>query len=86
MLKHAKSSEAPPRGFYLSCERYEGGVSLVIGGIVSITEMSEETVMLASHTGRIHLHGESISLSVFENREIEVKGRIKEIRLVYERA
>ena len=86
MIKPKKEYEKMPRGFYLSCERVSGGVSVIVGGIMNVTDFSPETVMLAGHTGRIAISGVKLSMSVFENKNVEIKGRVEEIKLIYGKA
>ena len=85
MIKSKKKEEKMPIGFYLSCERTVGGVSVIVGGIMSVTDFSEETVSLAGHTGRISVNGKRLSMSVFENKNVEIKGRVEEIKFIYGR-
>ena len=59
------------------------GAVLVVSGIMSIGEFTQEHVILLSHSGRLELFGDSLSISVFENRIVEVYGRIMEVKLFY---
>ncbi len=85
MIKTKKEEKKMPIGFYLSCERTAGGMSIIVGGIMSVTDFSEETVSLAGHTGRICVNGKRLSISVFENKNVEIKGRVEEIKFIYGR-
>lgn len=85
MIKAKKEKENMPRGFYLSCERTADGMSVIVGGIISVTDFSEEEVRLAGHTGRIAVSGSGLSISVFENKNLEIKGQVKEIKFAYGR-
>lgn len=85
MIKTKKEEQKMPVGFYLSCERTVGGLSIIVGGIMSVTDFSEESVKLAGHTGRIAVNGKGLSMSVFENKNVEIKGRVEEIKFVYGR-
>lgn len=85
MIKAKKEKGDMPRGFYLSCERTADGMSIIVGGIISVTDFSDEAVKLASHTGRVAVSGNGLSISVFENKNVEIKGRVKEIKFAYGR-
>ena len=83
MIKRKKDEEKIPIGFYLSCERVAGGLSLLVGGIIAVSAHEEEYTELLSHTGRIRVSGKGLELTVFENKSIELKGRIEGINFLY---
>lgn len=86
MLKKKNAEPNMPEGFYLACERVSGGVSVIVGGVMCVTDFSPEAVMLAGHTGRISVFGRGLAMSVFENKSIEIKGRVEEIKFAYGKA
>ena len=53
---------------------------------MSIGEYTEESIEILSHSGRIHVLGDSLTVSVLEGRVIEVYGVITEVRLGYGKA
>ncbi len=59
------------------------GAVLSAVGVVSVTEVSGESVALASHSGRLSIKGSDLILSVFENKSIEVKGKIEGVEMGY---
>ena len=61
-----------------------GAVALILG-VLSIEELSSETVKLATHFGRICFNGEGLLLSVFSERAVEIIGKIKGVELYYGR-
>ena len=81
-----KKNQSPPFGFYLSCERVAGGVSMIVGGIISVADFTEERAEMLSHTGRITVTGRGLSMTVFENKSIELCGRIEGIGFAYGKA
>ena len=83
MIKKKREEQGPSAGFYLSCERVAGGLSLVIGGIVGVSELEDGCTELLTHTGRIMVRGKALRLTTFENKSIEIKGRIEGIFFVY---
>ena len=86
MLKKKNVEPNMPDGFYLACERVTGGISVIVGGIMCVTDFSPEAVMLAGHTGRISVLGKRLAMTVFENKSIEIKGRVEEIKFAYGKA
>ena len=82
-----KREEGTPRGdFYLSCERSLGGLSLLVGGIIGVSELDDGRTELLSHSGRITVSGRGLKLTIFENKSIEIKGRIEGINFAYGKA
>ena len=62
------------------------GAKAIIGGVVSISAYTGEHLELLSHSGRVILEGERLSVSLLENRTLEIYGRIKEVRFSYGKA
>ena len=82
-----KREEVTPRGdFYLSCERALGGLSLLVGGIIGVSELDDGRTELLSHSGRVIVSGRGLKLTVFENKSVEINGRIEGINFVYGKA
>ena len=50
---------------------------------MSISEYTDSSIELISHSGRLLIIGESLGVSVLEGRVVEVYGRITEVRLGY---
>lgn len=69
--------------FHIEADRTSKGMSILISGIVAISELTPEAVCLKSHSGRIDLDGKRMTLSVFENGTVEVVGRIESLRFTY---
>lgn len=82
-----KIEDRTPRGeFYLSCEKALGGLSLLVGGIIGVSELDDGRTELLSHSGRIIVSGRGLKLTVFENKSVEINGRIEGINFVYGKA
>ena len=71
------------RGFFLSAERCTGGMRFTLGPVVSVAELSHERILLSSHGARVEILGERLDLGVFEERAVEVVGRVREVRFDY---
>ncbi len=79
-------SAISPSAFHVEIKKSSKGAVAVISGVMSVSEYTENTVELLSHSGRMTLSGESLGISVLEGRVIEVYGRITEVRLSYGKA
>ena len=86
MIKKEREEGSLQGNFYLSCERAVGGLSLLVGGIIGVSELDEGRTELLSHSGRIIVSGRGLKLTVFENKIIEIKGRIEGINFAYGKA
>ena len=62
------------------------GAVAVVTGVMSITEYTDSTVELISHSGRITFVGESLGMTVLDGRVVEIYGRITEVRMGYGRS
>ena len=62
------------------------GAVAVISGIMSVTEYTDSSVELVSHSGRIAFIGESLGITVLDGRVVEIYGRITEVRMGYGRS
>ncbi len=69
--------------FHLEAERTPSGVQILASGVIGVKEFSRESVELLTHSGRIFVYGKRLSILVFENGTVEVKGRIEDVRFGY---
>ena len=75
-----------PRGlsaFHLEADRSRGGLSLVLSGIIGITDFSDSFIHLKGHGGRISVHGKKLFINVYENTSVEIVGIVEEIVFKY---
>ncbi len=77
---------APPsiiNKFHLDAERSAFGMTITVSGVIGVKDFSRETVEILTHTGRISISGRRLSLSVYENGTIEIKGKTEDVRFSY---
>lgn len=72
-------------GITLEMRKTRIGAELVVTDILSIEEFSDERIVMATHKGRIIIHGTGLMISVFEKRCVEVFGRIERFEMGYGR-
>ena len=72
-----------PSSFHIEMRKSSRGAIAVISGVMAVGEYTENCIELLSHSGRINLSGEALSISVLEGRVIEIYGRITEVKLNY---
>ena len=79
-------STISPSSFNIEMKKSSRGAVAVISGVMSVSEYTEESVELLSHSGRVMFIGESLGISVLEGRIVEIYGKITEVRLGYGKA
>ena len=72
--------------FHIEMKKSSRGAVAVISGVMSVSEYTEQSVELLSHSGRALFIGESLGISVLEGRIVEIYGKITEVRLGYGKA
>ena len=87
MRKNKKSNFSPPRGnlrsMHIEASRCDRGISMLIDGIIGVSDFNENSVMLSSHGGRINVGGRGLSLCVYDNGSVEIVGRIENMEFTY---
>ena len=70
----------------LEIKKSSRGAVLVASGIMSIGELEDNKITLLSHSGRLVLKGDSLGISLLDNKIVEVFGKITEVELSYGKA
>lgn len=78
-----KTSKSPPHSFHLEACRIRGGMSIVVGGIIGISDFGDGEVTLKTHSGRVSVTGKGLSVTVYEGGSVEIVGFAKEIKFAY---
>ena len=81
--RRIKSFSVAPWPTVLELSRSESGGALSVIGVISIGELSDGLVSLATHGGRVTVRGSSLTLTAFANRTVEVRGKIEGVDLGY---
>lgn len=76
-------STITPSSFHIEMKKSSRGAVAIISSVMSISEYTDSSIELISHSGRLLIIGESLGVSVLEGRVVEVYGRITEVRLGY---
>ena len=70
-------------GFYIEIKKSRVGAVMLVGGVLALGEISDTAVTVLSHSGRLFLSGERLTVSALENRTLTVYGRITGLELCY---
>lgn len=76
-------SGAVTEGLTLEIKKTKVGAALVVTDVLSVEEFCPERISLATHKGRILIHGTHLSISVYQKRCIEIFGKITNLELGY---
>lgn len=77
------SLTSPLSEFYIEGRKTPGGISILLGGVVSIFNSSAEEIELKTVIGKIKLKGSKLTISIYERNSIEIKGHIEEVIVNY---
>lgn len=69
--------------FRLEAERCSGGIQIRIAGIIGLNSFSNECVEINNHGCRVLINGKSLDVTLFENNQIEIRGKVEEIGFKY---
>ena len=69
--------------FHMEADRTGNGMSLILCGIIGISDFSDSFIHLLSHGGRITVTGRGLFIRVFENGAVEIVGRVEGISFKY---
>ena len=83
MTKQNYKERAVHTSAVLEIRKSSRGATLSVVGVIGVTELSDESISLASHSGRLDVRGSGLVLSVFENKCVEVSGKIEGLELGY---
>ena len=68
-----------------NCKKYltRGGISVIISGIIGISDFSDNIIHLQSHGGRIVVCGSRLLLGVLDGGNVEIVGKVEGISFKY---
>lgn len=82
-IKNDEKIEMPrSAGFHVEIDRGLGGMAVCVNGVISIMDFADDTAVLKVRGGRIRIIGKGLSISVFNNSAVEVKGIVARVELL----
>lgn len=72
-------------GLSLEMKKSRLGAVMLVSGVISVTELSGEEITLLSHSGRLFIFGERLTVTALESRTLAVHGKIKGVEMSYGR-
>ena len=69
--------------FRMEASRRGGGLSLILSGIIGISDFADDLIYLKGHSGRIIVHGSKLFINVYENENVEIVGKVEGMEFKY---
>lgn len=63
--------------FHVEMDRDTRGIKILVSGVKNISELSDNLVVLKCAGFRLSIKGEALSLSVYEEKTLEISGRLE---------
>lgn len=70
-------------GFYVEAIRTGGGVSIRATGIIGVSELTKNEILLLSHKAKLRVFGEKLVLLTFDSKVVEIRGKIRSVEFIY---
>ena len=83
--KNSKAGEEKrrdPIAFHLEADRILSGLSISVSSVISVIDFTKESVLLKLRRGKLRMEGTELSINVYENRIVEICGRVERIEFV----
>ena len=72
--------------FHLAMDRLGRGISLTLSGASAIRDFSDECALFRVRGFFVRVRGSNMSIIVYENKTVELTGRIEGVEIVYDKA
>ena len=69
--------------FHLEADRSTKGMSVILSGVIGISDFSDSSIHLLSHGGRIVVNGQKLFICVYENNGVEIVGKVEGVVFKY---
>ena len=71
---------------YITAGKSRSEMTVALAGILSVTELSPERIVLSTPCGGVSIVGKGLRLVIFENKTVEISGRVEEVHFGYGRS
>ncbi len=69
--------------FHLEADRSTRGMSVILSGVIGISDFSDSSIHLLTHGGRIIVNGQKLFICVYENNSVEIVGKVEGVVFKY---
>ena len=84
-LKKAKENaqgKGKTSNFHIEMDKIGGGISISVCGVANINNFTSEEVVLKFSVGKMRVLGNELDLIIYENKTVEVLGKISKVEFV----
>lgn len=84
MTRNNEKNTPPKRmlsPFHVEIDRVQCGLAVLVSGVRAIRELTDTTALLRLKGGFMRINGKEISITVYENRTVEVIGGVMGIEI-----
>ena len=71
-----------PVYFHLEADKLASTVSVSMSGVISIVDFNENSAVMKMRRGKIKVTGSGLSVSVYENRTVEIYGKVEAVEFL----
>ena len=71
-----------PLVFHLEIDKLGNSLSVSIMGVISILAFDEGSALVKTRRGRVKVTGESLSVAVYENKTVEIFGKVGAVEFI----
>jgi hypothetical protein len=80
--KEIEKREKLPVLFHLELDRLVSDMSVSLMGVLSIIDLCDSSVILKMRRGKVRVRGEGLSVSVYENKTVEIIGKVFSVEFI----
>ena len=74
-----KALQSLSSDFHVEMDKSSGGIRILVSGVKRISELSDKMLSLKCGGFRLKVKGEALSLALYEEKTIEISGKLEVI-------
>jgi len=75
-------SGALPSGFHIEVDKILSNVAVSVNNVFSIVDFRDDAAILKMRKGKIKISGDGLSISIYENKIVEIIGKVRNIEFL----
>ena len=84
-IKNFLPSPPSQMPFHIEVDKYRTGISISVSGVKRINEFSDALIRLRITSFSLEVVGAGLCMTVFEDKNVEIIGKISEVRFLYDK-
>ncbi len=69
--------------FHIEIDKNKSGLTVLVGGAFSVKEYQDTSCVLKTAMGEVKMLGKGLDIAVYENKTVEISGRVEEVCFAY---